>query len=136
MFFDQLMEVFYKIAVRSSDNKVPIRSIFLFDEFRNIGTIEKYLKVLATCRGLSMVMLTVVQDFGQLEDKNRYGAEMTRSIINNHDSILFLRTKFFSVQKTRKQQSILMRLPMIQQQKLKRTVFKRKTAQKALLSNT
>ncbi|OUB36699.1 hypothetical protein BK708_02345 [Bacillus thuringiensis serovar yunnanensis] len=93
MFFDQLIEVFYKIAVRSSDNKVPIRSIFLFDEFSNIGTIEKYPKVLATCRGLAMVMMTVVQDFGQLEDKKRYGHEMTRSIINNHDTILFLRTK-------------------------------------------
>ena len=38
-------------------------------------------------------MMTVVQDFGQLEDKKRYGHEMTRSIINNHDTILFLRTK-------------------------------------------
>ncbi|ANS52315.1 hypothetical protein BM86_35305 [Bacillus thuringiensis] len=93
MFFDQLIEVFYKIAVRSPNNKVPIRSIFLFDEFSNIGTIEKYPKVLSTCRGLDIVMMTVVQDFGQLEDKKRYGHEMTRSIINNHDTILFLRTK-------------------------------------------
>ncbi len=97
-FFDQLISVFYNIAEENGVGdphgaKLPIPTIFLMDEFANIGTISKYPKVLATCRGLGMSMMTIIQDFGQLEDKKRYGAEMARSIISNHDTTLFLRTK-------------------------------------------
>lgn len=41
-----------------------------------------------------MSMHTIVQDLGQLEDKTKgYGPELARTIINNHDTSLFLRTK-------------------------------------------
>nr|WP_237712896.1 TraM recognition domain-containing protein [Bacillus methanolicus] len=43
---------------------------------------NKYPRVLATCRGLGMTMMTIIQDIGQLEDKRRYGPVMARSIIN------------------------------------------------------
>ncbi|MED3382258.1 type IV secretory system conjugative DNA transfer family protein [Bacillus tropicus] len=89
-FFDQLITVFYDIADRN-DSKLPIPSIFLLDEFANIGKIEKYGRVLSTCRGLGMSMITIIQDNAQLE--NLYGKEVARTIINNHDFTLFLRTK-------------------------------------------
>ncbi|KYD18703.1 hypothetical protein B4119_4056 [Parageobacillus caldoxylosilyticus] len=91
-FFEQLIAVLYDIADKNN-SKLPIPTIFLLDEFANIGTINKYPRVLATCRGLGMAIMTIIQDIGQLEDKKRYGPEMARSIINNHDTQLFLRTK-------------------------------------------
>lgn len=91
-FFEQLIAVLYDIA-NENHSLLPIPTIFLLDEFANIGTINKYPRVLATCRGLGMSMITIIQDIGQLEEKKRYGPEIARSIINNHDTILFLRTK-------------------------------------------
>lgn len=89
-FFDQLISVFYTIADENhSKLKMPV--IFLLDEFANIGKIDKYPRVLATCRGLGMSCNTVIQDLGQIEAI--YGKEMARSIVNNHDIKLFLRTK-------------------------------------------
>ncbi|HZH59647.1 MAG TPA: type IV secretory system conjugative DNA transfer family protein [Metabacillus sp.] len=89
-FFDQLISVFYDIA-DENHSRLPIPSIFLLDEFANIGKIEKYGRVLATCRGLGMSMCTVIQDIAQLE--GIYGKELARTIISNHDTVLYLRTK-------------------------------------------
>lgn len=91
-FFEQLIDTFYDIA-DENHSRLPIDSIYLLDEFANIGKINGYPNVLATCRGLGMSMHTVIQDIGQLEDKRMYGPDMARSIINNHDTTLFLRTK-------------------------------------------
>lgn len=90
VFFDQLISELYNIADENK-SKLPIPTIFILDEFANIGRIEKYGRVLATCRGLGISMCTVVQDLAQLEEV--YGKEMARSIINNHDTLLYLRTK-------------------------------------------
>nr|AKO69667.1 TrsK [Aeromonas sp. Ne-1] len=98
-FFDQLISIFYDIADKHH-GVLPKKAQFLLDEFANLGKINGYENVLSTCRGLGMEMITVVQDIAQLE--NKYGKEVTRSIINNHDTKLFLRTgdvetaKYFS----------------------------------------
>lgn len=89
-FFDQLINVLYKFADQNN-GVLKIPTMFILDEFANIGRIEKYPRVLATCRGLGMRMMTIVQDIGQLE--SLYGKEMARSIISNHDTQIFLRTK-------------------------------------------
>lgn len=91
-FFEQLIDTFYDIA-DENHSRLPIDSIYLLDEFANIGKINGYPNILATCRGLGMSMHTVIQDIGQIEDKRMYGPDMARSIINNHDTTLFLRTK-------------------------------------------
>ncbi|AQQ55500.1 hypothetical protein B0X71_18830 (plasmid) [Planococcus lenghuensis] len=90
VFFDQLIAQFYRMADENR-GKLKIPTIFLLDEFANIGKIEKYGRVLATCRGLGLSMNTIVQDNGQLEAI--YGKEMTRSILSNHDTLLYLRSK-------------------------------------------
>lgn len=90
VFFDQLISQFYKMADENR-GKLRIPTIFLLDEFANIGKIEKYGRVLATCRGLGLSMNTIVQDNGQIE--SIYGKEMARSILSNHDTLLFLRSK-------------------------------------------
>jgi len=90
VFFDQLISQFYKMA-DANHAKLKIPTIFLLDEFANIGKIEKYGRVLATCRGLGLSMNTIVQDNGQIEAM--YGKELARSILSNHDTLLFLRSK-------------------------------------------
>lgn len=90
VFFDQLISQFYRMADENK-GKLKIPTIFLLDEFANIGKIEKYGRVLATCRGLGLSMNTIVQDNGQIE--SIYGKEMARSILSNHDTLLYLRSK-------------------------------------------
>ena len=98
-FFDQIITVFYDIADKQN-GVLPIKTMFLLDEFANLGKINDYEGTLSTCRGLGMEMVTIVQDLAQLE--NKYGKEIGRTIINNHDTKLFLRTgdvetaKYFS----------------------------------------
>ncbi|MBL5782810.1 VirD4-like conjugal transfer protein, CD1115 family [Heyndrickxia sporothermodurans] len=98
-FFDQLISVLYDIADKNY-GVLPIKTMFLLDEFANLGKINDYEGTLSTCRGLGMEMITIVQDLAQLE--NKYGKEIGRTIINNHDTKLFLRTgdvetaKYFS----------------------------------------
>ena len=89
-FFDQLITTLYKIGDQYG-SKLKIPSILLLDEFANIGKLNGYDETLSTCRGYDLSIITVVQDFAQLEAK--YGKEIARTIINNHDTTLFLRTK-------------------------------------------
>lgn len=89
-FFDQLITTLYEIGDKNY-SILPIPTIFLFDEFANIGKINDYDNTLSTCRGYGMSIITVIQDLAQLE--NKYGKELTRTIVNNHDTTLFLRTK-------------------------------------------
>jgi len=89
-FFDQLITRLYDIGDKHGA-KLKIPTILLFDEFANIGKLNDYDNTLSTCRGYDMSIITVVQDFAQLEAK--YGKELSRTIINNHDTTLFLRTR-------------------------------------------
>lgn len=89
-FFDQLISVFYDIADKHN-SVLPLKTIFIADEFANLGVINDYQGTLSTCRGLGLSFCTIIQDFGQIEDK--YGEKVARTIINNHDTTLFLRTK-------------------------------------------
>ncbi|MBB6449739.1 type IV secretion system protein VirD4 [Geomicrobium halophilum] len=92
-FFDQLIDTFYEIAGNEKNRMLPIHTTFLLDEFANIGRLNGYDETLSTCRGQGMSMQTIIQDFAQIEKKDMYGHEQARTIINNHDSTLFLRTK-------------------------------------------
>ncbi|MEK6189793.1 MAG: type IV secretory system conjugative DNA transfer family protein, partial [Carnobacterium alterfunditum] len=89
-FFDQLISTLYQIGDENGA-VLKIPTIFLLDEFANLGKLNDFDNTLSTCRGYDMSILTIVQDFAQLEGK--YSKELSRSIINNHDTTLFLRTK-------------------------------------------
>jgi type IV secretion system protein VirD4 len=89
-FFDQIISTLYQIGDHN-DSILPIPTIFLLDEFANLGKLNDYDNTLSTCRGYNMSMMTIVQDFAQLEGK--YSKELARTIISNHDTTLFLRTK-------------------------------------------
>lgn len=89
-FFDQLISTLYQIGDENGA-KLKIPTIFLLDEFANLGKLNDYDNTLSTCRGYDLSIITIVQDFAQLEEK--YSKELARTIINNHDTTLFLRTK-------------------------------------------
>lgn len=89
-FFDQLHNTFYAIGDKNKA-RLPIPTISLYDEFANLGKLNEYDNILSTCRGYDWSIMTIIQDFAQLEDK--YSKEISRTIRNNHDTTLFLRTK-------------------------------------------
>lgn len=89
-FFDQLITTLYQIGDENGA-VLKIPTIFLLDEFANLGKLNDFDNTLSTCRGYRMSIMTIVQDFAQLEEK--YSKELARTIVNNHDTTLFLRTK-------------------------------------------
>lgn len=91
-FFEQLIDELYEIADENHSHLL-IKTIFLLDEFANIGKINSYPSVLSTCRGLGLSLNTIIQDLGQIESKRLYGPEDARTIISNHDTTLYLRSK-------------------------------------------
>ncbi|MEK5105000.1 type IV secretory system conjugative DNA transfer family protein [Cytobacillus sp. FSL M8-0252] len=90
LFFDQLFDTLYWIGDQN-DSKLHIPTIFMLDEFANLGKINGYDNILSTCRGYEMSLITIVQDFAQMEQL--YSKEIARTIVSNHDTTLFLRTK-------------------------------------------
>jgi len=89
-FFDQLFTVLYDIGNKHG-SILPIPTICMLDEFANLGNLNNYDNILSTCRGYRLSLITIVQDFAQLEEK--YSKEQRRTFANNHDTALFLRTK-------------------------------------------
>ncbi|MDI3236175.1 type IV secretory system conjugative DNA transfer family protein [Exiguobacterium antarcticum] len=89
-FFDQLFTVLYAIG-NQHKSILPIPTICMLDEFANLGKLNNYDNILSTCRGYRLSLITIIQDFAQLEEK--YSKEQRRTFANNHDTTLFLRTK-------------------------------------------
>lgn len=93
VFFSQMIDVLYAIAKESPGQTLPRKVLFLLDEFANIGKIDKYSKVLATCRSTGLAMHTIIQNIAQLEKRKMYGKEEARDILSNHDTTIILRVK-------------------------------------------
>lgn len=93
VFFSQMLDIFYDIAKKSPGQTLPKPVMFLLDEFANIGKINKYSRVLATCRSLGISMHTIIQNIAQLQDKSMYGPDATKAILSNHDTTIILRAK-------------------------------------------
>lgn len=89
-FFDQLFTKLYKIGDQHK-SILPIPTICILDEFANLGKLNDYDNILSTCRGYRLSLITIIQDFAQLDEK--YSKEQRRTFVNNHDTALFLRTK-------------------------------------------
>lgn len=91
VFFSQMLNIYYQIAQESSDNKLKRKMIFMLDEFANIGKLDNYSKVLATCRSLGLSMHTIIQNKAQLEKRSMYGKDEATDILGNHDTTVLLR---------------------------------------------
>lgn len=93
VFFNQMLNIYYQIAQESPDNKLKRKVVFMLDEFANIGKLDNYSRVLATCRSLGLSMHTIIQNKAQLEDKKMYGKDESLAILSNHDTTVLLRAK-------------------------------------------
>ncbi|QIY36019.1 VirD4-like conjugal transfer protein, CD1115 family [Staphylococcus hominis] len=91
VFFSQMLNIYYQIAQESSDNKLKRKMVFMLDEFANIGKLDNYSKVLATCRSLGLSMHTIIQNKAQLEKRSMYGKDEATDILGNHDTTVLLR---------------------------------------------
>lgn len=101
VFFSQMIDIYYDIAKQRPDNKLKRKMVFLLDEFANIGKIDKYSKVLATCRSLGLSMHTIIQNKSQLEKDSMYGSDEANDILGNHDTKLILRAQRDDTQTTK-----------------------------------
>ena len=93
VFFSQMIDIYYDVAQQNPNNRLERKIVFLLDEFANIGKIDKYSKVLATCRSLGLSMHTILQNKAQLEKDSMYGKDEADDILGNHDTKLILRAQ-------------------------------------------
>lgn len=87
LFFSQLFQVLYYNADKLAGKRLPIPVQFYLDEFANIGQINSFSEILATCRGRRIGIAPIIQSLAQLEhlyEKN------SSTIIGNCDTLLYL----------------------------------------------
>src|SRR5699024_5542560 len=100
VFFSQMIDIYYDIAKERTDNKLKRKIVFLLDEFANIGKIDKFSRVLATCRSLGLSIHTILQNKSQIEKDSMYGKDEANDILSNHDTKLILRAQRDDVETT------------------------------------
>lgn len=87
LFFSQLFQVLYFNADKRKDKRLPIPYQFYLDEFANIGQINSFSEILATCRGRRIGIVPIIQAIAQLEKLYEKNAS---TIIGNCDTLLYL----------------------------------------------
>ncbi len=87
LFFSQLFQVLYYNADRVPSKRLPIPYQFYLDEFANIGQINSFSEILATCRGRRIGIVPIIQSMAQLEKLYEKNAP---TIIGNCDTLLYL----------------------------------------------
>ena len=80
LFFSQMFQELYILGDKNGA-KLPVPTVFLLDEFPNLGKFENYETFLATCRGYRIACCTILQNNTQLMDK--YGKDKAESILGN-----------------------------------------------------
>jgi len=80
LFFSQMFQELYLLGDKHGA-KLPMPTVFLLDEFPNLGKFENYESFLATCRGYGISCCTILQNNTQLMDK--YGKDKAESILGN-----------------------------------------------------
>lgn len=80
LFFTQMFQELYLLGDKNGA-KLPVPTVFLLDEFPNLGRFNNYEEFLATCRGYRIACCTILQNNTQLMDK--YGKDKAESILGN-----------------------------------------------------
>lgn len=80
LFFTQMFQELYILGDKNGA-KLPVPTVFLLDEFPNLGKFNNYEEFLATCRGYRIACCTILQNNTQLMDK--YGKDKAESILGN-----------------------------------------------------
>lgn len=87
LFFSQLFQVLYFNADKRPNKRLPLHYQFYLDEFANIGQINGFSEILATCRGRRIGIVPIVQALSQLEKLYEKNAP---TIQGNCDTLLYL----------------------------------------------
>lgn len=87
MFINQMIYISYDFA---SKNELKNKISFFFDDFINIGKIQRYPEILATCRGLGLSMHTIIQFVEQPQKSKFYNEDEVRIILNKPNVKLIL----------------------------------------------
>ena len=70
LMYQQLFEILYRQADERDDNRLPIHTRFILDEFANIARIPDFEKKIATMRSREISVSIILQNLAQL--KNEY----------------------------------------------------------------
>lgn len=81
LFFSTMFDKLFKYANRQHNQKLPVPTNFIMDEFIAIGTLPNFEKVLATARSADMSFSIIFQNLPQLE--NAYPDGLWTSIIGD-----------------------------------------------------
>ena len=87
LMYQQLFEILYRQADERDDNRLPIHTRFILDEFANIARIPDFEKKIATMRSREISVSIILQNLAQL--KNEY-KDSWETIFGNCDTTLFL----------------------------------------------
>ena len=80
LFFSQMFQELYLLG-DNNGAKLPVPTLFLLDEFPNLGKFNDFEEFLATCRGYRIACSVILQNHSQMIDK--YGREKAESILGN-----------------------------------------------------
>lgn len=85
--FTALVRVVLNHAITQANVHGPLDPPLLcvLDEIANVAPLDDLDTLASTCLGLGIVLVSVFQDYGQVE--HRFGRERARTVINNHTII-------------------------------------------------
>lgn len=87
LMYQQLFEILYRQADERADNRLPIHTIFMLDEFANIARIPDFEKKIATMRSRAISVNIILQNLAQLKTQYKDSWE---TIFGNCDTTVFL----------------------------------------------
>lgn len=87
LMYQQLFEILYQQADKRENNRLPIHTRFILDEFANIARIPDFEKKIATMRSREISVSIILQNLAQL--KNEY-KDSWETIFGNCDTTVFL----------------------------------------------
>lgn len=94
----QLYSLLYYTADAREDNKLPIHTRFINDEFANCGKQPDFNRKISTMRSREISTAVIVQGISQIKSRSLYGDDW-EAIFENCDTTLFLGSKGPTTQK-------------------------------------
>lgn len=86
-----LVNLFFSIAIDQNTKTLPENDpslkhlcLLLLDEFPALGRVDKYVKSIGYIAGYGLRVLTIAQSVSQLQDRDLYGEQGSRTLVTNH----------------------------------------------------
>ena len=88
IFIKQVYETLIDVAQSSPNNKLPIRTNFLLDEFANMPPLKDVTTMITAARSRAMRFTMIIQNFAQLNEV--YGEQNAETIKGNCGNMIYL----------------------------------------------